>query len=334
MKHTFLIHSLLALGLSSAVAARNIPLQPGISGFWIAGADGQGITASVTRVDGQPVLALDWNTYFAGEQMWLVGAQAYSTGDTEVQIPLLTTRGGQWGEAFASEQVTKEEWGVLTLRFSDCDHGTLEYQANDSQFGSGTLPLTRITEIDGLFCREDLDAGTTAEASLAFMREEEKMARDVYLTFNQLYGVDVFSQISASEQRHMDAVLTLLTIYNLPDSATEEVGVFNNPELQALHDTLIGMGSDESRAYLAAALIEETDIRDLENAMGQLDEVRHADILSTYENLRCGSRNHLRSFVSRWESVTGETYQVQIAELTDEVLEILATPAEQCGQNP
>ncbi len=334
MRKHLLLQSLLVLGLSSAVAARNIPLQPGISGFWIAGADGQGITASVTRVDGQPVLALDWNTYFDGEQMWLVGAAAYEPGATEVEIPLTITRGGQWGAAFTSEQVVKEDWGRLTLEFSDCNHGALHYTAEDTRYGSGTLALTRITEIDGLFCREDLEAGEVAAASLAFMREEEKMARDVYLLFSDAFGTNVFARVADSEQRHMDAVWTLMSSYNLPDSATTELGVFNNPDLQALYEQLVAMGSDENQAYLAAALIEETDLLDLEEAMEALDPEKHADIITTYENLHCGSRNHLRSFAGSWETATGQTYRAQIEALADEVADILATPAETCGQHP
>ena len=46
-------------------------------------------------------------------------------------------------------------------------------------------------------------------ASLAFMREEEKLARDVYTNLYAKWGVSIFNNISKSEQTHMDAVLLL-----------------------------------------------------------------------------------------------------------------------------
>ncbi|MEB3765116.1 MAG: DUF2202 domain-containing protein, partial [Desulfurococcales archaeon] len=51
--------------------------------------------------------------------------------------------------------------------------------------------------------------------SILFMREEEKLARDVYLTLYDMYGLQIFQNIARSEQNHMDAVLTLIEKYNL-----------------------------------------------------------------------------------------------------------------------
>ena len=53
----------------------------------------------------------------------------------------------------------------------------------------------------------------TEKESLLYMREEEKLARDVYNAFYDRYGLRVFSNIATSEQAHMDAVLTLLNRY-------------------------------------------------------------------------------------------------------------------------
>lgn len=53
--------------------------------------------------------------------------------------------------------------------------------------------------------------------SLVFMREEEKLARDVYITMINKWGSKIFSNISTSEQTHMDAILMLLNKYNIPD---------------------------------------------------------------------------------------------------------------------
>ena len=147
-------------------------------------------------------------------------------------------------------------------------------------------------------------------AGLLFMREEEKLARDVYLTLYDQWGVSVFQNISGSEQTHMDAVLGLLNQYNLADPAAgNEIGQFTDPALQALYDQLIAEGSQSVADALAVgAAIEEIDILDLDECMAQTD---NADILLVYRQLEAGSENHLRAFVTNLERQTGVTYQPQ-----------------------
>jgi hypothetical protein len=134
----------------------------------------------------------------------------------------------------------------------------------------------------------------TEKESLLYMREEEKLARDVYNTFYDRYGLRVFSNIAASEQAHMDAVLTLLNRYGLADPAAAAPGVFNNDDLQALYDDLIDQGNASLTAALqAAVLIEETDIADLQDGLALTS---HADLRAVYNNLLRASQNHLRAF--------------------------------------
>ena len=134
----------------------------------------------------------------------------------------------------------------------------------------------------------------TEQASLLYMREEEKLARDVYNAFYARYGLRVFSNIAASEQAHMNAVLTLLNRYGLADPAAAAPGVFNNDDLQALYDDLIDQGSASLTAALqAAVIIEETDIADLQDGLAL---TTHADLRAVYTNLLRASQNHLRAF--------------------------------------
>ena len=46
--------------------------------------------------------------------------------------------------------------------------------------------------------------------ALIFMREEEKLARDIYISFYKTYGLRIFNNISKSEQQHMNAIKVLL----------------------------------------------------------------------------------------------------------------------------
>ncbi len=142
---------------------------------------------------------------------------------------------------------------------------------------------------------------------LIFMREEEKLARDVYLTFADLYSLNVFGNIASSEQRHTDAVLVLLERYGIEDPVVDDTrGVFQNADLQALYDALIADGSlSQVDALFVGCAIEEIDILDLVEYMGDTDR---ADLLAVYSQLLAGSGNHLRSFVGLWEQQTREVY--------------------------
>lgn len=134
------------------------------------------------------------------------------------------------------------------------------------------------------------------EASgLSFMREEEKLAHDVYIALHARWGLNTFSNIASSEQTHMDVMLLLLQRYALPDPAAgSAAGESANPVLQGLYTALVSAGQTSLVAALqAGAEIEELDIRDLRSIKATID---NADLTLAYENLELGSRNHLRAF--------------------------------------
>lgn len=163
---------------------------------------------------------------------------------------------------------------------------------------------------------------TTQEKNdLIFMREEEKLARDVYLTLFDVWGTPVFANIATSEQQHMDAILGLLNTYNLPDPTVGKmVGEFVNAELQALYNELIARGKQSVLdALLVGGVIEETDIEDLNAAM---ETSRLSNIDKVYQNLLNGSYNHLRAFASNIRSLTGQPYVAQVVsqEIVDSIL--------------
>jgi hypothetical protein len=141
------------------------------------------------------------------------------------------------------------------------------------------------------------------------MREEEKLAHDIYLTLYSAWGLPIFQNISQSEQSHTEAVKVLLDRYGIADPATDEMGVFTNPDLQALYGELIARGSQSlAEALKVGAAIEEIDILDLQTRLAQAD---NADIQQVFNNLMNGSYNHLRAFVLSLDTQTGETYQPQ-----------------------
>ena len=134
-----------------------------------------------------------------------------------------------------------------------------------------------------------------------WVREEEKLARDVYLTLYEQWGLTTFRNIAESEQTHMDAVKEQLIIpYGLEDPVTTDtVGVFTDPELQAIYDQLIEKGSASIEdAVEIGMLIEDMDIFDLQEAMEKTD---NADIIRVFTSLENGSENHMRAFYRQVE---------------------------------
>ncbi len=145
------------------------------------------------------------------------------------------------------------------------------------------------------------------------MREEEKLARDVYAVLYEQWGLPVFQNISSSEQTHMDAVKNLLDGYGLTDPMLAEAGKFTNPELQSLYTDLVARGSQSvSEALKVGAAIEEIDILDLQESLAQTVNV---DVQRVFNSLLNGSYNHLRAFTSTLQTQTGEIYQPQYMDM-------------------
>jgi len=138
---------------------------------------------------------------------------------------------------------------------------------------------------------------TETEASdLIFLREEEKLARDVYLAMFDLWGTQIFVNISVSEQRHMDSVKSLIDKYGLEDPIVDDTpGVFTNPALAQKYTELITQGSISLKDALdVGVIIEEMDIHDIEVEM--LPDATKTDIIRVLTNLLAGSYNHLDAF--------------------------------------
>ncbi len=177
------------------------------------------------------------------------------------------------------------------------------------------------------YIKKDILTKNEAE-DLLVLREEEKLARDVYLYSYDKYNTQIFSNISSSEQRHMDKILFLLTKYGLDDPASTIRGKFNNTKLQDLYNKLTAQ-SDISliEALRVGATIEDLDIFDIDSFMNRTNDTK---ITAVYESLNCGSRNHLRAFMKQLKENKG-TYTPQF--LTPERFDkILKGSHEQCGK--
>ncbi len=189
--------------------------------------------------------------------------------------------------------------------------GSLMFTGSAIAGGNGARAVTSST-----------DLSSTEIANLQFMREEEKLARDVYLTLDGYWGTQskVFANIAESEQEHTSSVNYLIDRYDIDDPVLhDDIGLFTNPELQELYDTLVEKGAQSFIDGLyVGALIEEVDMEDIAAAISETDE---RPIILVYSNLLDGSENHLRAFVDVIEE-QGLVYEAQVL-AADEIEYIL-----------
>ena len=141
---------------------------------------------------------------------------------------------------------------------------------------------------------QEASNASTTEELLVYLIEEEKLAHDVYTVLGDAWGGNTFTNILSSETTHQDQVLSLLSSYGIADPRSSEVGVFVNPELQALYDQLIAQGmQSQTEAYKVGVLIEETDIADLTVAINSSSD---QTIVNTLNKLLSASQSHLSAF--------------------------------------
>ena len=207
------------------------------------------------------------------------------------------------------------------------------------KFKIGVFALILVTITSNLACNDDDETDTPLEElasanltiedknALLFMLEEEKLARDTYEYLDELYGINQFSNIKLSEQTHMNAIVSLLDQYKI-DYTVLPYGEFENKEMQDLYDQFVEKGQlDSMNALEVGATIEDLDIVDLEEF---IEATSNTSIISVFESLQCGSRNHLRSFVGAIEN-SNESYEPQFLSI-EEYKEIIDDTNERCGR--
>ena len=163
---------------------------------------------------------------------------------------------------------------------------------------------------------DQLEAATVTSAEvfeLQYLREEEKLARDVYLTLSERWQLPIFFNIAGAEQRHMDSVLMVLEAHEIPDPVVDDtVGAFANGELASLYMDLVARGElTLVDALSVGATIEDLDLADLYDLLAMTDNSR---IRLVAQNLAKGSRNHLRGFVTALVA-QGGTYTPEFLDL-------------------
>lgn len=191
----------------------------------------------------------------------------------------------------------------IAMFFASCTESAIA--VDDVLLAADETKSTELALSPGDSC--DFTAMLSADeiAGLMEMREEEKLARDVYLSFYETHGQIIFKNIAKSEDAHTRAVLHLINGFGLTDPAMQNPGEFNNDLFTTLFNDLSEKGNANlTEALKVGAFIEEYDIADLQEL---LEKTENVTIKRVYGNLLRGSKNHIRAFSNLLKSM-GETY--------------------------
>jgi hypothetical protein len=217
-------------------------------------------------------------------------------GQTTIEFKRRLDTTDQFDKAFVPGQKVSIIWAM-----ADAD---MDQQKHNVAKGEG------IMELQGGEAKPTSVAALTEgeKQGILFIREEEKAARDLYLSLYAQENLSIFPSIAQSEQNHMDSVKVLIDKYGLTDPIQEERGAFTNQSLSSLYDDLLEKGKESPEAALeAGAVFEEISILDLQRELSGTD---NRDIRTVYEGLLVGSEKHLRSYVNALEDI-GVSYSPQ-----------------------
>ena len=115
--------------------------------------DLEGFFVEVDEQDSGRAIVVTWYTYDLGRQMWLAGNAPLTDGAESVEVPMEVFSGTDFGAAFVTREVERQDWGTLTFSFPDCDTASVDY-SSELDFGQGSLSLSRLTSLVGVSCSD------------------------------------------------------------------------------------------------------------------------------------------------------------------------------------
>jgi hypothetical protein len=133
-------------------ASAQFVISPAMSGSWYDPAQsGQGFNFEV--ISATQLVAYFYTFDPEGNNIFLSGVG--TIGGASAVVPLSSVTGGFFPPKLDPSKIVRTDWGTLTVSFSDCSSGTATWVPSvgaGQGYTSATVPITRITSIDGLVC--------------------------------------------------------------------------------------------------------------------------------------------------------------------------------------
>lgn len=134
-----------------AATPGNVPITAGFTGAWFDPAQsGHGILMEVLPNN---LLVAYWYTFTPDgtQQSWFGGVGPISNDTAVVSVNM--GLGGRWIPNFDPANFVVQPWGTLTITFSDCNHGHVDFVSTVAGYGSNQMDLTRLTQPAGTSCQ-------------------------------------------------------------------------------------------------------------------------------------------------------------------------------------
>ena len=148
-----IVSALFLIPASPARADLNIYAGGASGEYYDPERDLEGFFIEVVQQAEGRVIVVTWFTYDLGRQMWLAGSAPLEDGAESVEVPMEIFGGTDFGDAFATREVERDDWGTLTFSFPDCDTASVDY-SSELDFGEGSLSLVRLTNLVGVACSD------------------------------------------------------------------------------------------------------------------------------------------------------------------------------------
>lgn len=147
-----------SITVKDVVATPGQDIVAGLSGNWndpTPNQGGHGVQIEVLPSNGILVLWFVFNP--AGNaQAWVYTQGTYDPASNTVAIPAYLETGGTFPPHFDASKLAVAPWGTLTLTFTSCNAGTLQFAASDAAkaagYGDVSFPIQRVTNIANLAC--------------------------------------------------------------------------------------------------------------------------------------------------------------------------------------
>ena len=139
--------------VSGAAHGASVTLGGYLSGSWYdPNQSGQGFQLELTA-NNHTMIAI-WFVYSpeGSSQNWIYAQGTYDPASSTVTLPAIISSGAKFPPAFKSSDVIRTDWGTLTFTFSDCNTAKVDWNSKLAEYGSGSLSILRLTQIDGTVC--------------------------------------------------------------------------------------------------------------------------------------------------------------------------------------